>query len=196
MYKTNPSLIRKCQALRKRGFTLGEIIKVVNLPKTTVYSYIENIQLPIKIKKRIQENHTKRINEFNRKRKGKCWPGRIVPKPKAWTDKLIFLVSHFMFDGTVRRGSCAYQNRNEILVDSVKDYIEIIFNLKPYSRFYKKSGVHRVSYHYVELEDYIRKRIQDLKRYIKTSSLREKKIFLQSFFDDEGCVLRRIEVKG
>ena len=188
MYKTNPLLIEKCQNLRRKGFTLGEIIKVTKLPKTTVFGHIRDVPLSIGRKKEIQENAIKRIVEFSRKRKGKCIQGRVFSKPAGWTDKLIFLVSHFMFDGEITKGGCIYQNRNEDIINQVQDLMKEVFNLKPYSRFYKDTGVHRISYYYVELADYIRRKAKELKQHINNVSLQEKKIFLRSFFDDEGCV--------
>ncbi len=92
-----------------------------------------------------------------------------------------------MFDGEIRYGSCVYQNRNIALVNKVKDLMQKIFNLKPYNKFYEETGVHRISFHYVELADYFREKVKELKKYITNSSLLEKKIFLQVFFDDEGC---------
>jgi len=190
MYKTDPLLIEKCRTLRRKGFTLGEIIKVTQLPKTTVFDHIQNIPLSTKRKKEIQEDAIKRITEFSRKRKGKCIPGRIVIKPKGWIKELIFLTAHFMFDGEIRHSRCVYQNRNITLINLVEQFMKDTFNLTPYYKLYRETGVHRISYHYVELEDYIKKRAQGLKKYIKTASLPEKKIFLQAFFDDEGCVYK------
>ena len=190
MYKTDPLLIEKCRTLRRKGFTLGEIIKVTKLPKTTVFNHIQNIPLSTKRKKEIQEDAIKRITEFSRKRKGKCIPGRIVIKPKGWIKELIFLTAHFMFDGEIRHSRCVYQNRNITLINLVEQFMKDTFNLTPYYKLYRETGVHRISYHYVELADYIKKRAQGLKKYIKTASLPEKKIFLQAFFDDEGCVYK------
>lgn len=187
MYRINPLLIEKCRTLRRKGFTLGKIIKRVGLSKTTVYDYIHDIKLPIEIKKRIQENYTKRINEFNRQRKGKCWPGRVVPKPKGWTSELILLVAHFMFDGEIGSHSCIYNNRNKVLINRVRLLMRKIFNLEPYNWLNKETGVYRISYHYVELAEYIRKKSNKLMRHIKTVSLEEKRLFLKAFFDDEGC---------
>jgi hypothetical protein len=161
MHKTPSLLIEKCRNLRKRGFTLGEIIKTIKLPKITVYEYIRDIPLPLEMKERIKREATKRINEFNIKyRKGKCIPGRIVLKPKGWTNELIFLVAHFMFDGEIQSHSCIYHNRNEILINQVKRSMETIFNLRPYNWLNRETGVHRISYHYVELADYVRNKAQ------------------------------------
>ncbi len=175
--------------LRNKGFTLGKIIQTTKLPKTTIYYHIKNISLPPEITKRIKRASAKRINEFNIKyRKGKCIPGRIVLKPIGWTDKLIFLAAHFMFDGEINKAGCVYNNRSKNLISEVKDRMEEVFHLQPRDWVNKKTGVHRISYYYVELASYFRKKSQELKRYIKIASLSEKKIFLQAFYDDEGCV--------
>lgn len=108
---TDPLLIERCRKLRKRGFTLWKIIKATGLPKTTVYDHIYDIPLPPEIKEKIKSEARKRINEYiRRERKRKCMPGRVVPKPKDWTPDLVFLVSHFMFDGEINKGSCVYSN--------------------------------------------------------------------------------------
>jgi AcrR family transcriptional regulator len=179
----------KCVILRNKGFTLGEIIKATGFPKTTIYYHIKDIPLPAEVIERIKQKNTRRINEFNIKvRKGKCVPGRIVIKPKGWTYELIFLIAHFMFDGEITNHSCIYSNRNKALVDQIKFLMRKIFNLKPHNLFNKETGVYRISYHYVELADYMRKKSNELKKRITDASSIEKKIFLQAFFDDEGNV--------
>jgi len=196
MYKTNQLLVEKCRTLRRKGFTLGEIIKVVKLPKTTIYDHVYDVVFSLggqerlkKVTERIAEENTKRINEFNTKyRKGKCIPGRIVPKPKGWTNELILLVAHFMFDGEIQTHSCIYSNRNEALINQVGFLMEKVFKLNPHKWLNKETGVYRISYHYVELADYMKRKAQELKKYIKTATFIEKKIFLQAFFDDEGSV--------
>lgn len=93
MYKTDPLLVEKCRTLRKRGFTLGEIIKATKFPKTTVYDHICDIPLPVEVKERIKREARRRINEYIRKyRKGKCFPERRVKisKAESWSPKLIF----------------------------------------------------------------------------------------------------------
>ena len=188
MYKTDSLLVEKCRNLRRKGLTLGEIIKTTNLPKTTIFDHVRDIPLSIKTKERLARENIQRLKEIGRRRKGKCVPGRIVIKPEGWTNELIFLVAHFMFDGEIKYSRCVYQNRNIALINLVKQFMKDTFNLTPYCKLYRQTGVHRISYHHVELADYIKKRAQGLRKYIKTALLREKKIFLRSFFDDEGSV--------
>lgn len=92
MYKTDPILIEKCRDLRREGLTVREINKVIKLSVSTVHNYIWDVPISLKLKEKIilkQIKDTQRIVEFNRKRKGKCIPGRTVPKPKGWTNELI-----------------------------------------------------------------------------------------------------------
>ena len=184
MYKTNPLLIKKCRSLRRKGFTLTEILEATELSKSTVYDHIYDIPLSDKIKRRIREE---RVKKFSKKRKGKCILGRIVTKPKNWTKELIFLISHFMFDGEITRHSCIYCNRSKTLINQVKFSMKKVFNLEPKNWTDKKTGVHRISYHYVELATYAREKAKELTKNILTDPLTYKKIFLQAFFDDEGC---------
>jgi hypothetical protein len=188
MRKTNPLLIAKCRNLRKRGCTLGEIIKATNLPKTTIFYHIRDIPLPLKVKKRLVRENIQRLKEIALRRKGKCLPGRIVIKPKRWTPKLIFLIAHFMFDGAIEAHSCIYNNRNKILIDRVNSLMKKVFKLQSHHWLNRITGVSRIYYSHVELARYIKEKSERLKQYIKNASLSEKKIFLRAFFDDEGSV--------
>jgi len=191
MSKTDPLLIEKCRKLRKRDFTLGEIVKLTQLPKNTVYYNIRDIPLSPKRKKQVREETIKRITEFNKQRKGNCIAGRVVPKPKGWSFDLIFLVAHFMFDGEIRKqGGCSYQNRSIVLINQMRSCMESVFRLNPIVKFYPETGVHRISYFYVELSDYMRKKSEELIGYIKGATRIEKGIFLRAFFDDEGCAYK------
>lgn len=189
MYKTDSILVEKCRTLRRKGVTLGEIVKTTNLPKTTIFDHVRDISLPLEVKERLVKENIQRLKEIAHKRKGRCIPGRIVIKPEGWTNELIFLVAHFMFDGEIQSHSCIYHNRNKALINKVSSLMKKIFNLKHRSWFNKETGVRRISYHYVELADYMRRKTRELKKYIMKESLSlEKKIFLQAFFDDEGSV--------
>jgi len=162
-------------------------MEVVNLPKTTVYNYIRDINLSPEIKKRLNQASIKQLVEFSHRRKGKCLPGRIVPKPKEWSSDLIYLVAHFMFDGEITSHSCVYSNRSEALINGVRSTMKKVFNLEPYTYLNKDTGVHRISYHYIELAIYVQRRSKELLKYIQNTKRKEKIIFFKAFFDDEGC---------
>jgi hypothetical protein len=188
MLKTNPAIIEKCRNLRKSGFTLGQIIDSTNLPKTTVYKYISDISLSAAVKKEVLRKNTERIRKYCPYTKGKCAPGREIFKPDKLSRDLIFLISHFMFDGEINKYSCIYNNRNKKLIERMRVLMKKIFNLQPHPYFNKFTGVNRISYHHIELADYVKRKSQELIVCIKNASATEKKTFLRSFFDDEGSV--------
>ena len=112
---------------------------------------------------------------------------RKVLKPEGWSAELVSLVAHFMFDGEIKdKNGCVYQNRNIALINQVRSLMKKIFQLEPIVRFYPDTGVHRISYFYVDLADYMKRKSLELKRYLKDASLEEKRAFLRTFFDDEG----------
>jgi len=190
MRKIPLSLIKRCQSLRKRGFTLGEIVQTTGLPKTTIYGHVAHIPLLQETKIRVFREATKRINEFNiRERKGKCIPGRVVNKPKEWTDELIFLLAHFLFDGGINKSGCIYSNRSIALIRRVEDLVRTLFSIEPKSiKENPETGVYRISYFYVELADYARNKTEELLKRIQKESVERKRLFLRAFFDDEGNV--------
>ncbi|NQU82656.1 MAG: hypothetical protein HQ539_01780 [Parcubacteria group bacterium] len=179
-----------CVSLRNTGRTLTEIMKETGLAKTTIYYHITDIPLPEDVKARIRRDRIKRFGEnIAKNRKGKCMPGRApVLKPNKWSKGLIFLVAHFMFDGQVPNSGCVYNNRSKALVDQVEVTMKQVFNLEPRHYFDKGSGVYRIGFYYVELAIYMRKKVIELKKYITTAPVSEKRLFLKVFFDDEGCV--------
>ena len=61
----------------------------------------------------------------------------------------------------------------------------LCFNSKIYLRDF---GVKQLRYYNTILSFYMQRKAKELITYIKTASLQEKEIFLQAFFDDEGCV--------
>jgi hypothetical protein len=111
-----------------------------------------------------------------------------VIKPEGWTNELIFLISHFMFDGEIKNHSCVYNNRNKVLIDQVNSLMERVFKLQSHYWLNRITGVSRIYYSHVELAQYVKEKSERLKQYIKNASLSEKKIFLKAFFDDEGSV--------
>lgn len=176
-----------CIRLRKRGYALGKIVKITGRPKTSVYFHIRGIELTGAAKKIIAERATKRINNFNKKRRGKSTYGRS-PRPfTIWTNELVSLISHLLFDGEIKASGCAYSNRNLKLIEEVKSRMQIIYNYLP-NETESTPGVHRISYYSVELGPYVRRKANELLRSIKSMPPELKRSFLRSFFDDEGSI--------
>lgn len=175
-------LRRKCRELRRKEISLEKIINVVHLPKTTVYDQIKDIPISLNTKKRFREETIARLNKFNKQKKG-----RPVPKPKTWSEELIYIVAHFMFDGEIAKGGCIYYNRSKFLINRMGQMVKKIFSLDPIIRI-TPDDVIRLQYYFVEFRNYINKKTQELLDYIPTASKKEKKVFLKAFFDDEGGV--------
>jgi len=177
----------KCRKLRRQGLSLGRIVKVTKLSKTTVWDQIKDICFSEKARERFESDRKKRVARSNRRRRGKCWPGRIVIKPSNWSPELIYVLSHFLFDGCVKRRYCQYYNTSKMQIELMKERVKNLFGIDTLTKL-RKNNVLSIGYHYVELGEYTIKKTKELKRYIKTASLEEKRIFLRSFFDDEGCI--------
>lgn len=47
-------LMSRCRDLRSKGFSLGEIVSLGNVPRTTVYDHVKDIILTDKQKRRIE----------------------------------------------------------------------------------------------------------------------------------------------
>ena len=187
MQKTSQILIDQCRSLRESGFSLKEIINATNLPKTTVFGHINDIVLSPEMKRKIHQSQTEKTIARNRARKGKCWKGREIDFPEEWSQDLLFLTAHFIFDGSINYKDCVYQNRSEALILKVGKLMNKVFGLKPYKYFFQDTGVYRIAYYNVELASFFKNKALWLMANINNLSISEKRVFLQAFFDDEGC---------
>jgi hypothetical protein len=183
-------IVTRCEALRREGRSLGYIMSAVGLPKTTVYGYIKDVALTDKQRLDIELGKRKLLR-IPSPRKGKCMPGREITKPQRWSEELVEIVAHFMFDGHIGTDVCFYSNRSESQIISVRSKVRRIFGIEPIYKA-RPDGVKVIYYYNVELADYIRCKSRNIFSYLKTSaSKEEKRIFLKAFFDDEGNIFFR-----
>jgi len=179
----------KCKNLRRSGYSLGRILEVVALPKTTVYGYIKDIALTAQQKDAIDKRKRLLRKSKPNIRKGKCIPGRGIRRPLFhWNLDLVHIVAHFIFDGRISRDGCAYYSRSPYQIKHLKDIVHNIFGIEPKYTI-RKDGVRVVYFYNVEFADYIREKAKEIFSYIKNEANKEsKRIFAQAFFDDEGNV--------
>lgn len=184
---TREEIKKKCKYLRRKGQSLNYIVNIVGLPKTTAYDYIKNIvlterqKLDIKYRKRI-------LLRKPSSKKGKCKPGREIIKPSTWSEELINIVAHFSFDGHIGYDGCRYYNRSESQIANLKAEVYKLFGIEPKSQV-RSDGVRVISYYNVEFADYIKNKANEIFFYLENrATKKEKRIFLQAFFDDEGNV--------
>lgn len=177
----------RCRNLRKQGFSLGRIVRITRLPKTTVWDQIKDIEFSKTARNEFEQYHRKVDTMARKRRKGHCWKGRVVFKPVNWSPELIYIISHFWFDGLIKRNCCEYYNTSAKQISKMRNYVKEIFGLKTSIKL-QKNNVKKISYCYVELGEYILNKLKEMQSYIKIAPLEEKRIFLKSFFDDEGCI--------
>jgi len=160
----------------------------VKLPKTTVYGYIKDVALTNEQKDKIKQKRRLQLKGRPSPRKGKCVAGRNVHKPASWSNELVHIVAHFMFDGRIAKEGCLYYSKNESQLAHLKDLVDKVFKIKPRYQI-RDNGVKALSYYYVDLADYIRNKKEEIFDYLKNGAPKEqKRTFLQAFFDDEGSI--------
>lgn len=184
-----PELKEKCVELRRRGFTITEIMEALNLPKTTVYDHIRDIpknKILLKKLEMVQKRATLILRQYCPVVKGKSWKGRSCREIKVFSPDLVNLIAHSIFDGEIKHGAVVYHNRSVVLIDNFKEKMKIVYDFEPI--FYEKDGVKRISYYSVELSNYFEDQSRVLLKIISTLPVEHHRKFLKAFFDDEGCV--------
>ncbi len=177
---------QKCVELRKAGYTLPEIVKVTGRPKTSVYSHIYNIPLSKERLRLIGLASGIRARNLALARKGKS--KRDFRKFAQWNKSNVALLAHLMFDGTINKTSCIYNNRNTSLIVMVENCMKEIYGHTPKRYLDEKTGVSRIAYHNVSLCIYLKIKSRELLKDIYLLSKSLKREFIKAFFDDEGCI--------
>ncbi len=180
----------QCISLRKRDFTLAEIMKKTGRSKTSVYFHIKNIPLSKKKQVEIKRNSGVRGRRVAALRKGKSLrPFRTFTE---WTPELVSLVAHLYFDGGIYK-SCVYTNRSKSLLNSVEKNMHILYDNIPKRYMDEMTGVHRISYHNVALASFLKEKTIELVHIVHKLPREHQREFLRAFFDDEGCMDYRAE---
>ena len=177
---------QQCIALRKKDFTLNEIVQATGRSKTSVYFHIRDISLSDKKLKEISENSRKFALKLAASRKGKAL--RPYKQFTRWSPDLVLLVSHLIFDGEIKKNSCGYSNRSVALIKRVQRLFQLVYDHKPKHRLDRRTGVSQIKYHNVALAGHMEQKAKELLKEIVHSPLSHQREFLRAFFDDEGCM--------
>jgi intein-encoded DNA endonuclease-like protein len=188
MEKLKNKLINQCRKLRMEGYSFGEISSTTEIAKSTLHAYLKNISLGSKQKQAIEDRRKEKCNKRPNPRKGKCLPGREIIKPISWSNDLVHIVSHFMFDGRVDEDCCIYYSKDKYQIKHMQRLLHNTFKADPRIQL-RDNGVYGLVFYHVELAEYLKKRKSELFVYLDNGAPREyKKELLKAFFDDEGCI--------
>lgn len=181
----------QCISLRKQDYTLLEIARVTGRPKTSVHFHIQHLPLSLRKRQEILDASAARIKRVGMMRRQAS--ARLLKRFTEWDTELVRLVSHFLFDGEIKYGGCHYNNRNKALLRRVEQCMTKIYPREPKRYLNKFTGVWRISYFNVSLSDYIKEKSKQLLKYIRYYPTEQKREFIRTFFDDEGCIDYRPE---
>ena len=178
---------QKCIELRKQDFTIAEMVKILNRPKTSIYFHIKNIPKTDILLAKIKEENNACLNRIRPNLKGISWKGRHCKEFEKWTPGLINLVAHSVFDGEIHKAGVNYNNRSIVLIENFKTRMKSIYNHEP--SVYKTSGdVIRICYFSSELRDLFIKKSNELIDSILFEDIERQRAFLTAFFNDEGSM--------
>lgn len=176
----------QCITLRKKGYSITEIVMATGRAKSSIYPHIKDIPLSEERVRQYKVASGERIKKFALARKGKSV--RAFKTFDEWSADSVLLVAHLLFDGEIARTRCAYNNRSMALIERVERLMHEWYDFEP-SRYHNKmTGVSRITYNNVAMSSYLYKKSKELLRIVKSMPLDYKREFLRAFFDDEGCI--------
>lgn len=188
MVKSENGLIHRGRELRMRGYSFGEISSVIGIAKSTLHTYLKDIFLNPEQKQGIENRRKEKCNQKPNPRKGKCLFGREIIKPGSWSEDLVHIVSHFMFDGRVDEDGSIYYSKDKYQIKHMQKLLHAMFKANPKVQL-RDNGVYGLVFYHVELASYLKKRMKELFAYLDNGAPKEhKREFLKAFFDDEGCI--------
>lgn len=188
MKKLENELITQCRKLRMRAYSFGDISSAMGVAKSTLHAYFKNVSLDNKQKQAIENRRKEKCNRGINPRKGKCLLGREIIKPHSWSNDLIHIISHFMFDGRVDEDSCIYYSKDKYQIKHMQKLLHDVFKASPKIQL-RDNGVYGLVFYHVEMANYLKNREKELFAYLSNGALKAyKKEFLRAFFDDEGSI--------
>ncbi|OHA26194.1 MAG: hypothetical protein A3C06_03665 [Candidatus Taylorbacteria bacterium RIFCSPHIGHO2_02_FULL_46_13] len=192
------SFKNQCIALRAHGFSLNQIVQKTKRSKTSVYFHIKKFPLSENRKQEIRLARIKRFNDYSLSIKRKSRLDRHPVIFTGWNQNTVLLISHMIFDGTINKNGCVYTNRNTVLHSQVMLGMKELYPFSP-KKYESVPGVFKTAYHNVELGAYLKLKAEELIENITQMKKELRRVFLRSFFDDEGSVYfigKRRAVRG
>ena len=92
---------KQCIALRKKGYSINEIMKATGKAKGSIYIHIKDIPLSEKRMKQYREASGKWIRKFALARKGRS--ARSFRPFDTWSAETVLLVAHLLLTGRLQK---------------------------------------------------------------------------------------------
>lgn len=179
------SFKQTCIELRRKDYTLNEIMVATGRGKSSIYPYIKAIPLSNKKRLEIAENSRRLALGVASVRRGVAL--RPFKPFTEWTPDTVLLTAHLMFDGRLAK-SVDYNNRCKVLIARVRRLMPLVYDFPPRPYFNETTGVSRISYHNVALSNFLKQKSQELRARVIELPVACQKEFVRAFFDDEGCM--------
>ena len=207
MRKLTVEEVEEIQKLRLQGIGYKAIAKSLVLSPSTVHKYSKNTKISKKSKLKLIENQLSREYRFAQN----FAKEKEIRKPKL-DEKLASVLGHLFFDGSVPNNydgkfALSYTNASfEAIEDFIKNMGES-FHLKP-QKIWKANGKNIGWYEVCFLSkkawtfvkcfstSFSTKEEVGVPKQIKNAVPEIKRSFLQSFWDDEGCISHKGILSG
>ena len=176
---------QRCRALRKRGYSIGQIATLLNVSESTVHWHVKDIVLTVAQREKLRIQKRALMVQVNARRCG--YPIHPVAfKTPAWSKALVHLIAHLSFDGRVDRYGCYYYNRSYAQVWHIREALESLLGILPKIRR-RPNGIWMVSYCNVAIAAWLQGKEAELLQVVRRQP-RWREQWLQALFDVEGHI--------
>jgi len=176
---------QRCRALRRHGYSIGQIAQRLSLSESTVHWHVRDIRLTAAQQARIRARWCQLMAKVNARRRGKPLKSVHFCKPR-WSRELVHLIAHLSFDGRIDRYGCSYYNRAYTQATHVRRLLQRLLRVTPRMK-HRENGVWVVSYYNVAVADWLGRRERELLPVV-TGRVAWERRWLQALFDDEGHI--------
>lgn len=195
MKKVPDAIINEIRLLRRGGSSFKEIARKLGLGSSTTYKYGARCKISEAGIQKLRDKVTTQRLEFVKK----FAVPRPVKFPKSFSDRLVRIIAHCFFDGSVSSSSVNYTNSSVHLVNQFINDIREVFHIEPsLIRFYRgKFTLYcQVYFSYTMLSRYMYTHTPSYSTSAPNARI-PKQIFadfnlasefLQAFWEDEGTI--------
>ncbi len=175
----------RCRALRKRGYSIGQIAHILKLSESSVHWHVKDVVLTKEQRQRIHDQWRAVMAKVNARRRGR--PLRPIPfQTPAWSAELVHLIAHLNFDGRIDRYGCHYYSRARTQALHVKRLLQYLLGVTPKLKL-RANGMWLVSCYNVAIAAWLSQKEHELLTVVNSRKSWRKQ-WLQALFDDEGHI--------